>query len=289
MGGCVAAPALVASDFGGSETDVNSMFAAAVSARSRNDADVQFMFSLPQKSSLYEPYMRTLAELKRGPVPERRSDEPSVSQAAPAPCSGYVCERTAPSVQYPVPDALGMPLKPSAVHDPTPTGGIGTLPRQVKYDPRGAPTRATSSRWVECVLVRSQFNPPPTVQESIAAASSQPHVSFDAFRSIPPPQAIPPLPTPGIQPRQSQYHTGYIPGDRVGARARAGTTGASQQFGVGIMRYGWSASSFRWAEMVGATSFSVRAHLLVVVQVPLTVVHPGGGSGPPGWIGSASS
>ena len=100
-GGCVAALAPVASVFGVSETDVNSMFATAVSARSRNEADVQFMSSLPQKSSLYEQYMRTLAKIKRGPVPERRSDEPSVSQAAPAPCFGYVCERIAPSVQYP--------------------------------------------------------------------------------------------------------------------------------------------------------------------------------------------
>ena len=128
------------------------MFAAAASARSRNETDAQFSSSLPQKSSLDEQYMRTLVDLKRGSVPERRSDEPSVSQAAPAPCSGYVCERAAPSVQYPVPDALGMPLKPSAVHDPTPAGGIGTFLCQVKYDPRSAPTRAKASRWVESML-----------------------------------------------------------------------------------------------------------------------------------------
>ena len=135
--------------------------------------------------------MRTFAKLKRGPVPERRSDEPWASQAAPAPYSGFVCERTAPSVHYPVPDALGMPLKPNAVHDPAPTGGVGTFRCQVKYDPRGAPTRAKSSKWFESMLGRSQFNPPPTVQESIAAASAQPHVSSDAFRNIPPPHAHP--------------------------------------------------------------------------------------------------
>ena len=112
-GGCVAAPAPIASTIGGSETDVNSVFAAAASARSRNEADVQFMSSLPQKSSLYEQYMRTLEEVKRGPVPERRSDEPSASQAAPAPSSAYVCGRVAPSGQFPVPVAPGMPLKPS--------------------------------------------------------------------------------------------------------------------------------------------------------------------------------
>ena len=48
------------------------------------------------------------------------------------------------------------------------------------------------------MLGKSQFNPPPSVQESIAAA-----------------HAIPPLPTPGIQPYRSQYHAGYIPGERV--------------------------------------------------------------------------
>ena len=117
------------------------------------------------------------------------------------------------SVQYPVPDALGMPLKPSAVHDPAPTGGIG----QVKYDPRSAPTRAKSSKWVESMLGRIQFNPPPTVQESIAASRAQPHVSSEAFRNIPPPHVLPPLSTPGIQPHQSQYHAGYISSDRVGA------------------------------------------------------------------------
>ena len=41
------------------------------------------------------------------------------------------------------------------------------------------------------MLGRSRFNPPPTVQESIAAASAQPHVSSDLFRNIPPPHAIP--------------------------------------------------------------------------------------------------
>ena len=84
-GGCIAAPAPIASTVGGSETDVNSIFAAAASARSKNEADVQFMTSLPQKSSLYEQYMRTLEEVKRGSVPERRSEGPSASQAAPAP------------------------------------------------------------------------------------------------------------------------------------------------------------------------------------------------------------
>ena len=75
-----------------------------------------------------------------------------------------------------------MPLKPSAVHDPAPTGGVGTFPCQVKYDPQSAPTRAKSSKWVESMLGRSQFNPPPTAQESVAAASAQPHISSDAFR-----------------------------------------------------------------------------------------------------------
>ena len=126
-----------------------------------------------------------------------------------------------------------MPLKPSAVHDPTPIGGIGTFPCQVKYDSRLAPTMAKSSKWVESMLGRSHFNPPPTLQELIAAASSQPHASSDAFRNIPPPQAIPPLPTPGIQPHQSQYHAGYVPSDRVGADGQGGNTGASQQLGVG--------------------------------------------------------
>ena len=171
--------------------------------------------------------MLTLKNLKRG-----CSDEPSASQAAPAPCSGYTCERIAPSVQYPVPDALGMPLKPSAVHDPIPTGGVGTFPCQVRYDPRSAPTRAKSSRWVEPMLGR---NPPPTVQESVAAASSQPHVPYDSFHGLPPPQAIPPLPplpTPGIQPHQSQYHAGYIPSDTVSTQGA--TTETSQQFGVGF-------------------------------------------------------
>ena len=50
-GGCVAAAAPVASVFCGS-TDVNSIFAGGASARSRNELDVQFMSSLPQKSSL---------------------------------------------------------------------------------------------------------------------------------------------------------------------------------------------------------------------------------------------
>ena len=131
-------------------------------------------------------------------------------------------------------DALGKPMKPSAVHDPAaPTGCVGTFPCQVKYDPRGAPTRAKSSRWVESMLGRSQFNPPPTVQESVAVVSAQPHVSDDSFRHIPPPHAIPPLPTPGIQPHQSQYHAGYIPGGRVDGDGQGGNWGTSNPFGTG--------------------------------------------------------
>ena len=65
-GGSVTAPAAVASVFGGSGTDLNSMFAAPARARSRNEADVQFMSSLPQKSSLYEQYMRVLLQGLRG-------------------------------------------------------------------------------------------------------------------------------------------------------------------------------------------------------------------------------
>ena len=124
-------------------------------------------------------------------------------------------------------------LTPSAVHDPTPTGGVGTFPCRVRYDPQAAPKRATSSRWAGSMPGRSHFNPPPTVQESVAAASSQPHVSVNSFHGLPPPQAIPPLPTPGIQPHQSQYHAGYIPSDRVSTEAQGATTGTSQQFGVG--------------------------------------------------------
>ena len=101
-GGCVAAPAPVASVFGGSETDVDSMFAAAASARSRNEANVQFMSSLPQKSSLYEQYMRTLAEIKKGPVPERRSDEPRlVMPLAPVTCANVLLR--AFSIQFLMP------------------------------------------------------------------------------------------------------------------------------------------------------------------------------------------
>ena len=93
--------------------------------------------------------MRTLEEVKRGPVPERRSDVPSASQAAPAPSSSYVCERVAPNLQFPVPTIPGMPLKPSAAHDPAPTGCVGTLPCQVRYDPRTAPTRAIPGERVD--------------------------------------------------------------------------------------------------------------------------------------------
>ena len=181
-GGCVAAPAPLASTIGGSETDVNSVFAAAASARSRNEADLQFMSSLPQKSSLYEQYMRTLEEVKGGPVFERRSDVPSASQAAPAPSSSQVCERTAPNLQFPAPTVHGMSLKPSAAHDLAPTGCVGTFPCQVRYDPRAAPTRAKASRWVESMLGKSHFNPPTSVQESIAAASAQTHVAHDSAR-----------------------------------------------------------------------------------------------------------
>ena len=200
----MAAPAPLASTVGGSETDVNSVFAAVVSARSRNEADLQFVSSLSQKSSLYEQYMRALEEVKGGPVFERRSDVPSASQAAPAPSSSYVCERTAPNLQFPAPTVPGMPLKPSAAHDPAPIGCVGTFPCQVRYDPRAAPTRAKASTWVESMLGKSHFNPPTSVQESIAAASAQTHVPHDSLRHIPPPQVIPPPPTPGIQPQQSQ-------------------------------------------------------------------------------------
>ena len=112
-GGCVAAPAPIASVFVGSEIDDSSMFAAAGSARTRKEIDTQFVSVCLRMSNLYE---QALAEMKRVPVFERRSDTPQ---------SGYVCERIAPSVQYPIPDALGMPLKPSVVHDSDPTGGIG--------------------------------------------------------------------------------------------------------------------------------------------------------------------
>ena len=232
-GGCVAAPAPLASTVGGSETDVNSVFAAAVSARSRNEADLHFMSSLPQKSSLYEQYMRTLEEVKGGPVLERRSDVPSASQAAPAPSSSFVCERTAPNLQFPAPIVPGMPLKPSAAHDPAPTGCVGTFPCQVRYDPRAAPTRAKASRWVESMLGRSHFNPPTSVQESIAAASAQTHVTHESLRHIPPPQVIPPLPTPGIQHHQSQYHAGYLPGERVDGSGQDGGTGVPNTSGTG--------------------------------------------------------
>ena len=219
-GGCVAALAPIASTVGGSETDVNSVFAAAASARSRNEADLQFMTSLPQKSSLFEQYMRTLEEVKRGPVPERRSNAPSASQAAPAASSSYVCERVAPNLQFPVPTVPGMPLKPSAAHDPAPTGCVGTFPCQVRYDPRAAPTRAKASKWVESMLGKSQLNPPPSVQESIAAASAQTHIPHDSLRHIPPPH-------------QSQYHAGYIPGERVDGNGQDGAAGVPNASGTG--------------------------------------------------------
>ena len=151
-GGCVAAPAPIASTVGGSETDVNSVFAAAASALSRNEADLQFMTSLPQKSSLFEQYMRTLEEVKRGPVPERRSD-------VPAPSSSYFCERVAPNLQLPISTVPGMPLKPSAAHDPAPTGCVGTFPCQVRYDPRAAPTRAKASNLIRLRVCRSRLLP----------------------------------------------------------------------------------------------------------------------------------
>ena len=90
-GACVAAPAPIASTIGGSETDVNSVFAAAASARSRNEANVQFMSSLPQKSTLCGQYMRTLEEVKRGSVPERRSDRSECSVSSSC-CSWHVHE-----------------------------------------------------------------------------------------------------------------------------------------------------------------------------------------------------
>ena len=61
------------------------------------------------------------------------------------------------------------------------------------------------------------------IGESIAAASAQTHVPHGSLRHIPPPQVIPPLPTPGIQPHQSQYHAGYIPGERVDGSGQDGT------------------------------------------------------------------
>ena len=51
---------------------------------------------------------------------------------------------------------------------------------------------------------------------------------MNPLRGLPPLQAIPPLPIPGIQPYQSQYHAGYIPGQRERRRLEA-----PQQFGIG--------------------------------------------------------
>ena len=126
-GGCLAALAPRASDYG-SETDANSMFAAAASSRGTREVDEKLLASLAQKSNLFEQYLNTL---------ERRYKESLASQVAHAPTSGYICELVAPSVQYPIPDAIGMPLNPSAIHDPTPTGSVGIFSffPSVKFDP----------------------------------------------------------------------------------------------------------------------------------------------------------
>ena len=80
------------------------------------------------------------------------------------------------------------------------------------------------------MLGKSEFNPPPSVQESIAASSAQTHVPHDSLRHIPPPLAIPPLPTRGIQPHQSQYHAA---GERVDGNGQDGTAGVPNASGTG--------------------------------------------------------
>ena len=60
-----------------------------------------------------------------------------------------------------------------------------------------------------------------------------PHVAHDSFRHSPPPQVTPPLPTPGVKPHQSQYHAGYVPGEKVDGSGQDSATGVPNLSGTG--------------------------------------------------------